>query len=495
MPQDQHRLHKVYFEKLKCLNHLEIVFPNDKRMCAIMGPNGCGKTTVLHALACINRPVTANQTDYKFSQFFTPTTDNQWKHSRFVTFQDYYERGALVTNRPMDFHKGEGRWMPHYARRAQRYVAYLGVSASVPQIELEKQKSLITYTSTLLTDEEWNKIKDFAGIVLNRNYEELKMYTASRGRKYLGVKLNTVDYSTLSMGAGEQRVFHIAEELVRAKVGGLILIEEIELLLHEDALNRMLEEIRKIANNKKLQVVFTSHSPNMVTKDFVAIRYLYQTPEQTFCFDNITDEGMRLLTGQQVRPIKVYVEDELAKALVSKIAAENGMRKQVEVNSFGTCSNLFTLVCGKLLQGEDINGDLFVLDGDVERTEEEKKIKLNHLITGSAPEAREMRSKALAQIKQLILPADTKPEPYYNSLLCAMEDDGLNAEEKEIKECCLRIVHPADSHSYIDHVIKDLGMNEQAGLQIIVNMLSKHTDWGTIKREISDWLLAHKHGE
>ena len=141
-------------------------------------------------------------------------------------------------------------------------------------------------------------------------------------------------------------------------------------------MHRMLEEIRKIANNKNLQVIFTSHSPNMVTKDFVAIRYLYQTPEKTFCFDNITDEGMRLLTGRQVRPIKVYVEDELAKALVSKIAAENGMRKHVEVNSFGTCSNLFTLVCGKILQCEDISEMLFVLDGDVERTEEEKKNRL-----------------------------------------------------------------------------------------------------------------------
>lgn len=464
-------------------------------MFAIMGPNGCGKTTVLHALACINRPTIGSQTDYKFSQFFTPTTDNQWKHSRFIIRQDYYERGVLITDRSMDFHKGEGRWMPHYARRAQRYVTYIGVSGGVPQIELEKQKSLISYTPTLLTDEEWIKIKNFAGIVLNRNYSELKMYTASRGRKYLGVKLGTVNYSTLSMGAGEQRVFRIAEELIRAKAGGLILIEEIELLLHEDALNRMLEEIRKIANSKNLQVVFTSHSPNMVTKDFVAIRYIYQTPGKTLCFDNITDEGMRLLTGQQVRPIKVYVEDELAKALVSKIAAENGMRKQVEVNSFGTCDNLFTLVCGKLLQGEDISDELFVLDGDVRRTDAEKKDKLNYLITGNSPEAKEMRNRALSQIKQFTLPADSKPEPYYNGLLSAMPEEDLTVEEREIKECCLRIVHPADSHHYIDHVITDLGMNEQSGLQTIVNMLSKHNEWNTIKHDISDWLQEHKHIE
>ena len=204
---------------------------------------------------------------------------------------------------------------------------------------------------------------------------------------------------------------------------------------------------------------------------------------------------MRLLTGEQVRPIKVYVEDELAKALVDKVAAENGMRKQVVVSSFGSCNNLFTLVCGKLLQKEDISDELFVLDGDVERSDDNKMDKLNHLITGTSPEAREMRNKALAQIKQFALPVEVKPEPYYNNLLCGMLDEVLSPEEKEIKECCQRIVHPADSHHYFDHVILDLGMSEQSGLQIIVNMLSKHDEWTTIKQEINEWFIAHKHEE
>ena len=224
MSYNQYRLRAVRFDKLKCLNHLEIIFPDDKRLCAIMGPNGCGKTTVLHALACINRPLIANQVDYKFSHFFTPTTDNQWKHSRFVVNQDFYERGTLVTERFMDFHKGEGRWMPHYSRRAQRYIAYIGVNGSVPQIEMEKQKSLISYTSTPLTDDDWIKVKNFAGIVLNRNYDELMMHTASRGRRYLGVKMGALNYSALSMGAGEQRVFRIAEELITHQIRRCVLI-------------------------------------------------------------------------------------------------------------------------------------------------------------------------------------------------------------------------------------------------------------------------------
>ena len=338
MPNDQMRLRSVHFTKLKGLTNLDITFPTDKRLHALMGPNGCGKSTVLHALACINNPDGGSK-GYKFCLFFTPTSNNLWKHSAFTIRQDMYERGNLVLDRPMVFHKGEGRWMPHYERRVKRYISFIGINGSVPKIEIEKQHSRITFATSTLTGEEWDKIKNFAGTVLNRNYEDLKMHRASRDRKYLGVSCNGINYSSLSMGAGEQRVFTIAEELVRAPRGGMILIEEIELLLHQDALLRMLDQIRRIAERKNLQVIFTSHSPCITGKEYVSLHYLYQTPTGTLCFDHLTDEGMRLLTGVQERPIRVFVEDELAKALVSKIASDNGMRKQVDIKCFGSCSN------------------------------------------------------------------------------------------------------------------------------------------------------------
>ena len=456
-----------------------------------MGPNGCGKSTILHALACINKPAAKERPNYKFSQFFTPTTDNRWQHSSFTISQDCYDRGQLVTDKETNFHKGEGRWMPHYDRRAERYITYIGVYGSVPQIELEKKESLITFTSSPLKDNSWLKVKEIAGIVLNRNYDELNMYKASGSKEYLGVRMGSVKYSSLSMGAGEQRVFHIIEALVKAKKGGLILIEEIELLLHEDALSRLLDELQKLAIDKNLQIIF-SHSPNIVSKNYIAIRYIFQTPEQTYCLTSITDEGMRRLTGKQVRPVKVYVEDDLAKALVNRIAADNGMRKLVEVNNFGASKNLFTLLCGKLLQGEDLSKSLFVLDGDVYRSEDEKKDLIQKLLVGNDSTAASKRVEALNHIRQFTLPDNTKPEPYYNRLICSMDEGSLTDEEKEIKDCCERIVHPADSHYYIDNLIQDFGMEKSVGYATVAGLLHKHTEWSTITKDINDWLLEHK---
>lgn len=47
-------LKEIRIEKLKGINNLVLKF--DKKMVALMGVNGCGKSTILHALACAYTP-------------------------------------------------------------------------------------------------------------------------------------------------------------------------------------------------------------------------------------------------------------------------------------------------------------------------------------------------------------------------------------------------------------------------------------------------------
>ena len=47
---------RVYFTQLKGLKNLSIDF-GDKNVTAIFGINGCGKSTILHALACLYQPL------------------------------------------------------------------------------------------------------------------------------------------------------------------------------------------------------------------------------------------------------------------------------------------------------------------------------------------------------------------------------------------------------------------------------------------------------
>lgn len=67
--EDKNALISIHFSKLKNLKDLTIGF--GKPPTAIMGINGCGKTTVLHALTCTFKPEKDGEY-YRFSQFFPP---------------------------------------------------------------------------------------------------------------------------------------------------------------------------------------------------------------------------------------------------------------------------------------------------------------------------------------------------------------------------------------------------------------------------------------
>ena len=68
------QIESIYFKKLKGLHNVLIDF--EKPLTAIMGVNGAGKTTVIHALACVYRPdENGKGEDHHFPEFFVPNTD------------------------------------------------------------------------------------------------------------------------------------------------------------------------------------------------------------------------------------------------------------------------------------------------------------------------------------------------------------------------------------------------------------------------------------
>ncbi len=87
----QQKLESLYVRKLKNLNELEIDF-NGAPITAILGPNGNGKTTVIHALACAYQPIALGE-NYKFSSFFLPSTDALWNDS-YLEITHSYRDGA-----------------------------------------------------------------------------------------------------------------------------------------------------------------------------------------------------------------------------------------------------------------------------------------------------------------------------------------------------------------------------------------------------------------
>lgn len=492
MAKSQQVLKRIKIDNLKGLIDLEIDF-TEKPLVAILGPNGIGKSTILHAIACVNNPVTG-AINHRLSEFFTPTTHSIWTGSSFSVIQDYRDGANITTDHRTHFRKQVGRWAPRYVTRIERYVSFIGIKTCVPIIENETQQSRIRFNTTPLTDTTSNRVRQLAGQILNKTYNSYNIHNSGPSKQYIGVSTGAINYSSLSMGAGEQRIFYILSEVIKAPNYGLIIVDEIDLLLHHDALFRLMETLNTIATEKNLQIIFTTHSQALLNLYFIAVRHLYQTPTKTLCFNQTKPDALQRLTGTQVRPLEIFVEDDLAISLIKKICSEEGMSKYVSIKPFGAAINCFTAACGSILNNlNNQENMLFVLDGDEYKTDENKTERIARVLTGDTALHITQRQTAYQRITQFILPDGQRPERYYHTLICELDDAGLSAENFEIVQVARQIINPGDNHKFFDEIIARMDYIRAVGLNKLVELLSQTPYWSIIKANIKNWLDNKRH--
>lgn len=433
-------LKKIYIKKLKGLNDLELNF--EKNLTSLMGVNGSGKSTILHALACAYKPYEKGE-NYVFSEFFTPTPDANWKGSSF-TVVNYDEKLGEVTQKK--YEKKGYRWA-RYSNRPERDVFYIGITSCIPEIEIEKRTSFINYTSKSVTEKHVKKIVIDAAYILQKDYAELMIHE-TRKKNYIGVRTKgNFNYSALSMGAGEQRVIKILQMVYSAHQYSMILIDEIDLLLHADAFRKLIERLAYIANIKKLQIIFSTHSLEMLDlEQYADIKYLDHKDGKILVYNTINPDLLYELSGKTEKPLSIYVEDYLAKSIVSKVAKDLKMRKYINIICFGAIENAFTVAAGKVLDGKELSKILVVTDGDKYITREEKMKRLKSVLSGTEQEHSDKIEKALSIIVQFQLPYNTPPEEYIHSMLATMDS------EEECVTCAKKVRSVNNSHEWIGKI-------------------------------------------
>lgn len=146
MPVSQQVTHSLSIKKLKGISSLDEIRFDEKPLTAILGPNGCGKSTILHALACCYKPVEgADQQNWQFRDFFTPTTDATWAGSSLEMVYSHRDGATQFSNLRTEYRKNADRWSPRYTTRPERYVRFIGIKSCVPRIEEETYTSAINY--------------------------------------------------------------------------------------------------------------------------------------------------------------------------------------------------------------------------------------------------------------------------------------------------------------------------------------------------------------
>ncbi len=484
MPTSGHTIHEISVERLKSVRDFAALPLDTTPLVAITGANGCGKSTIIHALACVYRPpVGSSRKNYKFPHFFLPSTDSMWDGSAFSVVHSFRD-GAVEHSRVVSpYGKAQDRWTPRYENRPDRYVDYIGIDTCVPKIEAERATSFSRLVSTPHDDVIGIAVREAASKVLNRDYTAMSRSVSGVRRTYRGVRHAGINYTSLSMGAGEQRIFEIIERVFNAPKNSLVLIDELDLLLHEDALCRFILVLNERAAAKNLQIIFTTHRESVLSREDITVHHIFGADGRTLTMPSTHPDVWHRLTGKSVRLIEVFVEDDLARAVVQKVASDLGIRKHVDVKLAGAAANLFTLSSGLALRGENLENKHFFLDGDVFRTDQEKREQVNRVLTGHGLVVEETRQIAASSMGQMVLPEGFWPEKLLHSFLLSADEDPVS----EIVQIARQIAVPLERHQFVDEILPRLGDSREVGIHKVVELAASAAGWLEYTSEVRHW--------
>jgi ABC-type lipoprotein export system ATPase subunit len=489
----QQKLEKLMVTTLKNLKDVDLDFTQSP-LTAIMGANCSGKTTVLHALACVFSPPDENAPNYKFPQFFKPNTDSLWSGSDFTILYSQRQGTVLQTSLPQQYTKAQDRWTPRYERRPTRFTRFLMIKDSVPEVEMINVNAMIHYQRTGLTGQSDNMIREAAGQILNRTYDQFHRVSYRHwARKSIGVSVGELTYPALSMSSGEQRVFQILEAVFNAPNYALILIDEIDLFLHQDALQRLLGVLVEHCRDKNKQLVFTTHFPPVANMyEQISVLTLHRAPVRTYVWSGYSHAALRHITGTQEKPISVFAEDDVAAEIIAQVSRELRIRPFTHIGHYGPAVNAFALGAGIVLSGISLENTLIVLDGDVLTTRSERSDRAKKVLTGNGDSHERQRKSLLAMIKPLWSVVNKSPEQMLHLFLRQLNNNGLNGEELDLLEIAHGVVNVPERHGFVGKIIELTGESREVALSKIVPLAAKAPGWIKYTRLVRFWLKSRR---
>ncbi len=522
----RYRLEKLLFRKFRNLDGMEINF-GGHAITGIFGANGLGKSSILSTIRCLYQavynprvsrrksplnPRPENSKNEPFGHLFYGNQYFNYNNSEIVAeFSDALSANHEIIASPLyEIQSSRKRWTPGTNAKPVCPVYYINMETCIPvseagMIKSEREKrrklyrSIITHSAEL--KENFNKI--FLHPVLI--YDNTKV-TTSTIDDTITIVLNDKQIPFRELSAGEQRVLKLLDMIYQAQESSIILIDEIETTLHPFALDNLLTVLCKLAKEKKLQIIFTSHDLRLAERKDINVRTLYSIGNVVRCDMGYNQECRKLLEGKTASAqLKMLAEDDLSCALLMEILRQNGKLSNVELSRFGGYETAFNLAASlqkvnKL--GKDI---IFVLDGDVVISAEDKKehIRKNQILPSISD------SDVLNIVNHFIqynLPEDKKIDSYLHELLISETDinNPIVIAAKSVVEYTIDTIPEGiknkeqDKRRFLEHYkLQDTVMNlgykgeyKKIGLQKIVEhiaMLHKK-EWDELTKDIATWI-------
>jgi predicted ATPase len=322
-PQYRFFLQSVDIVGLRAIRRLRVPF--EYPVAVLAGPNGCGKSSVLMALACAYRaPGTrAFETlpsrllpDFRTTQAGLPSDTREGRMFVYSCLHD--ERPMLVT-----VAAGKSGWQRRVVDMTGRRRATEALERPVYLRTLRNLgnpaeiRSMLRHGRAKLESEAVDAdLIAFAQQVLPFRYAKL-LRLASKDKDLLfATREDAIGYSEFHMSAGERALLRLSQEVSHLR-DALILVDEIETGLHPQLQQQLMLQLQRLALRNSLQVVVATHSPAVLdTVPREARLFLERADGDVATRPPYRDTVQRAFYGRSFDRLTVLCEDDAAEAVL-----------------------------------------------------------------------------------------------------------------------------------------------------------------------------------
>lgn len=214
-------------------------------------------------------------------------------------------------------------------------------------------------------------LSQIVGVAVSRILgKDVKEYTTMRqdaaGQVILlgGKSRSGAKYTEFHFGAGESSIIRMVLEIEAGPDNCLILIEEIENGLHPVATIRLVEYLIEVAERKRVQVVFTTHSNEALWP--LPSKAVWVATQDRVIQGKLDIASLRALTGEITKAAAIFVEDAFARTWVEAMlrAGAGDLVDHIEVH-FMSGDGIATGVNKHHNQDPSVTApSLCIIDGD-----------------------------------------------------------------------------------------------------------------------------------
>jgi len=311
---------------------------------AIAGVNGAGKSTVLKAAAAAYHAPKGDGTavTYSADDFFPKTP---WEDVRGV-YLTYTVRQGDQTETVI-LRKPTVRWRgaPERKTRSSFFLDISRIQPANTQIGYGRtaQEVISRGTTEPLSEKQVAQLNR----TLGRTYDEASFDRTDD--KQVGVlTLGGVQYSNFHQGAGEDSVLDLLTLVAEAPEKSLIIIDEVEASLHPQAQRGLMTELVRMAHDKRLQVILSTHSPYIleqlpsIARVFISVD---REMKRQVLYGVSTDFALNLMDDERHEELDIYCEDEEAAYLIERLIAIGAppCLSRVRITPVGPASTVMAL--------------------------------------------------------------------------------------------------------------------------------------------------------